>query len=221
LDRIGLFFKTPVSGQVKTRLVPPLSPEAAARLSEAFLEDAVSLCRACGDELVLFQAGSARQRLPRSLQSLVCREQRGDDLGARMDAAFQELLVESGSRALLVGSDVPTLPPARLGQAFFALEAADVVLGPAEDGGYYLVGLKRPVGGIFRNVTWGAATVLAETLAHAALLGLKVHLLDSWYDVDTGQDLERLIGDLKRVPRLGNPAPATRKALVELALLEP
>lgn len=96
--------------------------------------------------------------------------------------------------SLLVGTDTPTLPTAYLQRACDALQrgAADVVLGPSEDGGYYLIGLRRPVPELFTGMPWSSSTVAAETLARIRRLGLRLALLPGWFDVDRGEDLARL-----------------------------
>jgi len=124
--------------------------------------------------------------------------QRGADLGARMAHLAAELLADGHRAALLIGSDLPTLPAAHLTEASRALApgAADLVLGPAEDGGYYLIGLARPAPALFEGIAWSTAGVLEATRARARGLGLREHLLPPWYDVDTPADLDRLRRDL-------------------------
>jgi uncharacterized protein len=128
----------------------------------------------------------------------LCLAQRGEDLGARMANLVTDLLAAGRPGVLVTGSDLPTLPSAHLVEAAHALGggAADIVLGPAEDGGYYLIGLTRPAPRLFAEVAWGAAEVLEATRARAHALGLHVHLLPPWYDVDTPADLARLRHDL-------------------------
>ena len=108
------------------------------------------------------------------------------------------LLADGHRAALLIGSDLPTLPYAYVAEAARALaeSAADVVLGPAEDGGYYLIGLAQPASALFEGIAWGTDGVLEATRARARGLGLREHLLPPWYDVDTAADLDRLRRDL-------------------------
>lgn len=133
--------------------------------------------------------------------------QPGGDLGARMVHLVARLLADGHRAALLIGSDLPTLPPAYLAEAARALGegAADVVLGPAEDGGYYLIGLARPAPALFEGVAWSTGGVLAATRARARGLGLREHLLPIWYDVDTPADLGRLRRELT------HPGPGARR----------
>jgi rSAM/selenodomain-associated transferase 2/rSAM/selenodomain-associated transferase 1 len=122
--------------------------------------------------------------------------QSGDDLGERMSAAWRQLFRAGYARVILIGSDLPSLPPSRLADADRALQrGADLVLGPAEDGGYYLVGLSRPTTSIFTGIAWGGPDVLRQTLARAAAAGLRAATIGAWYDIDSPSDLSRLLGE--------------------------
>lgn len=216
--RIGLFFKTPTPGGVKTRLTPPLSPEGAARLYRAFVEDTIALCTSLPEtDIVLFHAGGTGSGDPRSgiagAEGLPCHEQVSGDLGARMEAALARLLERPGDRALILGTDAPDLPGGHILEAFAALEVNDMALGPASDGGYVLVGLKRETPGLFDGIAWSTATVLAAQCARAEELGLRVVLLPPWHDVDLPRDLDHLRARLSRAP---GAAPATRTLLISL-----
>jgi glycosyltransferase A (GT-A) superfamily protein (DUF2064 family) len=145
------------------------------------------------------------------------RPQVGESLGPRLDQVLTCCLAEGFERAVIMDSDSPNLPAAYVTQAFTALEAADVVLGPCEDGGYYLIGLKRPQPRLLREVQMSTPDVLRDTLALAEETGLRVTLLPGWYDVDTAQELERLRADLAR--QADGSAACTRAYLGQLALL--
>ena len=122
--------------------------------------------------------------------------QAGDDLGARMSSAFRELFEAGYLRVILIGSDLPTLPSDRLAEAERAFrQGADLVLGPAEDGGYYLLGLTRSRDEILSGISWEAPDVFLQTMKRAKEAGLRVHTLPSWYDVDSPRDLERVATD--------------------------
>ena len=124
--------------------------------------------------------------------------QRGGDLGARMRRTFLHLLRQGYGGVVLVGGDSPTIPASRLVEACRALRAgADLVLGPARDGGYYLVGLRRDRPPLFRRVAWGTAGVLRTTLRRARRAHLGIRLLKPWYDVDRSADLIRLRRELR------------------------
>jgi len=200
---VVIMAKEPAAGRTKTRLCPPLSPLEAAELSEALLLDTIDLVsRLTGVWLgVAVTPASAvaafRVRVPHDALVLAAE---GEDIGACLSQITGQLLAEGASRVMAVNSDGPTLPPAYLEQARALLDHHDVVLGPSEDGGYYLVGLRHPAPGIFHGIAWSTARVMAQTLERAATLGLSVALLPPWYDVDTGADLERLRADLRILP---------------------
>lgn len=192
-----VFAKMPRAGKVKTRLVPPLSNAEAAEVARACLDAT----------LTRFTGTSARSRLlldgvpDRELRALcrstrvtIARQTRGD-LGARLRAAFR---AERGP-AIAIGSDSPTLDPARIPEAASALATKDVVLGPAEDGGYYLIGLRAPQTAetLFRGIPWSTKDAARVTLERARELGLTVHLLPAWYDVDDPPSLRRAAEDAR------------------------
>jgi rSAM/selenodomain-associated transferase 1 len=127
------------------------------------------------------------------LPAIACFPQSGADLGARMQAAFRAALdrAPATGRCVLIGSDMPQLRIELVEEAFARLADVDLVLGPAEDGGYYLIAMREPHD-VFRNVAWSSPTVLDDTLAQARELGLAVALLEPGFDVDEPSDLDRL-----------------------------
>jgi rSAM/selenodomain-associated transferase 1 len=193
--------KVPLAGEVKTRLCPPLTPVQAAALARCFLLDRLEQLRDVseGDPLVAFapkeRAAEMRGLAPAGTRLV---PQEGADLGARMDRLLTDLLAEGFGGAIAVGTDTPTLPTAYVRRACAALrdEAVDLVVGPAEDGGYYLIGLRAPAPALFTNMRWSTETVMADTLDRVRRLGLRHALLPTWFDVDRGEDLARL-----RAPR--------------------
>jgi uncharacterized protein len=191
-----LLTKRAVPGRVKTRLVGRLSPDDAARLHAAFLDDLHEALCARGHRVVPFWALDAGETVPRHPPG--GRRQVAGDLGARLLAAFRA--VAGGARwAAAVGSDHPDLPVERVGQAFAALDAgADLALGPARDGGCYLLAAapERVVPDLFDGVEWSTPAVLAQTLERARRLGWRVALLEPHEDVDTPDDLDRLAARL-------------------------
>ncbi|RME51412.1 MAG: glycosyltransferase [Caldilineae bacterium] len=213
-DVLIVVAKQPAAGQTKTRLSPPLSPEEAAALYECFLRDTLALVRRVPDVRRVIAhlppaAGGYFRALAPDFETI---PQRGANLGARLDNTLRHYLRLGCRRAVIMNSDGPTLPAAHLQAAFDALAGeTDVVLGPSDDGGYYLIGLKRPAPRLLRGVTMSTPTVLRDTLALAAEAGLRVHLLPPWYDVDDPASLARLRAELAHAPP--GVAPHTRAFL--------
>ncbi len=201
----GILSKRPAPGRVKTRLVPPLTPDAAARLAEGMLADAVERCSACSAfrTALVFAPPEERAwfaaRFP-ELDDL--RAQEGDGLGARLARFFERALAEPGTRTVVaIGSDQPLVGTRTIARAHERLEAGqDLVLGPDAGGGYYLVGLRRAEPALFTEVAMSSAGMCEATLALARGRGLRAELLEPGYDVDVAADLERLRADLGRLP---------------------
>jgi rSAM/selenodomain-associated transferase 1 len=216
---LSVIVKRPTAGQTKTRLLPALSPEQAAALSECFLKDTLDVMRQVpnAQREIAFLPETERPYFVRLAPDFGLYVQEGADLGARLDRALQHYLKPGNGHAVVMDSDSPTLPSAYLVQAFEALEdGADVVLGPCDDGGYYLIGLKRPAPRLLREVQMSTPRVTQDTLALAAAEGLKVSLLPTWYDVDEVTSLERLVCQLEETrPEV---APHTRAFLAMAAL---
>ena len=189
---ILVFARAPLAGRVKTRLIPRLGPAGAARLQERLVRAALrtaALRTANRGAVELHVTG--HHAFFRSLK-VHCRVQRGNDLGSRMHHALRAALRRHRS-ALLIGADCPALTAADLRRAVRLLQAGtDVVLAPAEDGGYALIGVRRISPQVFANVEWGGAEVLAHTLHNLKDSGLSHRLLRTLWDVDRPEDLERL-----------------------------
>jgi rSAM/selenodomain-associated transferase 1 len=210
--------KAPRAGEAKTRLVPPLTRAEAAALAACFVRDACATARlAASDVLVAYAPSDGRASLEPILADApaLWLEQRGADLGARLASAAAEAFAQGFGPVVLVGSDSPTLPPDFLRAALDALAsgAADVTLGPTDDGGYYAVGLGRPAPRLFRSVGWSSPRALADTAANAARLGLRLAQLPRWYDVDTPADLRRLREELAADEHARARAPSTSRWL--------
>ena len=191
---IALFAKAPVAGRVKTRLVPPLTHEDAARVARASLEDTARfIVPAVPYSWTLFLDGEADPRMRRLTEEtgLAILPQQGAELGARLKAAFRELHSRGASRVLAIGSDSPTLDPERILEAAESLTVCDVALGPTEDGGYYLIGTRGERESIFDEIPWGSAKAAATTLERASAERLTVRLLAPWYDLDDAASLRR------------------------------
>ncbi len=194
--------KRPHPGQTKTRLTPPLSPEQAAQLYECFLLDTLDLARAVPgvDRFILYtpinEAAYFTQLAP-DFRLLV---QNGHTLGERLDNALTSCLNNEFDQVVIINSDGPTLPATHIIQAFTLLEQTEAVFGPSEDGGYYLIGLTQPQPHLLRKVQMSTPIVLKDTLMLAKKEKVKVSLLPKWYDVDTSDDLQRLIRELEDLP---------------------
>ena len=193
--------KKPGVGRTKTRLCPPLSPAATAALYEAMLRDTIELVG--GLEGVQMALAVTPPQAIRYFQDIspagaILLPVAGADIGDCLSQVLGRLLDEGYSQAIAVNSDGPTLPADYLRQALVRLAEAstDVVLGPSEDGGYYLIGFNKHQPALFREIAWSTERVLAQTLARAEEAGLDVVLLPTWYDVDTPAELDRLRSEL-------------------------
>ena len=210
--------KAPRAGDVKTRLCPPLTPAEAAELYGRMLSDVLAASAEIAHELglvpiVAVQPAQACGEIARGAPvRFRVVPQRGADLGRRMQWAVREACAAGAPRVLLRGSDSPLIDGELVSAALAGLDAADLVLRPDRDGGYGLVGLKRPVPGLFEH-PMSTPTVLADTLANAARLGLGARLLEPGFDVDTLADLRRL--EALRSPRVARLCPATLAYLDE------
>lgn len=192
-----IFARAPLPGHTKTRLIPSLGPDGAAELYRCFLLDTLAQAARAPGQPILAAAAADHAPALRALAAEAGLEaevtvQSGDDLGARMGRAFQGAFARGHPRAVIIGSDSPSLPPARMAEALAESAARDLVLGPCLDGGYYLVGLHAAQPRLFEGITWSQPTVLLETLRRARELGLTMLLLDPWYDVDTPENLALL-----------------------------
>ena len=210
-ESLILFAKPPIAGRVKTRLAQNLGREGAARLYACFLRDAAGTAHALmearpGVGLVcewVLEHGESLDEFPLTdwlPGAFLHRTQTGADLGARMAAALGRCLA-FGRRAVLIGTDFPDLPHEVLGDAFEKLERGDepkITLGPAADGGYYLIGMNRFLPEIFTGIPWSTGEVLSRTMERADALGVGTALLPEWRDVDEADDLEALKGRLSR-----------------------
>ncbi|HYO11715.1 MAG TPA: TIGR04282 family arsenosugar biosynthesis glycosyltransferase [Thermoanaerobaculia bacterium] len=203
--RLLLFTKPARAGRVKTRLIGDLTPGQAAELHAAFLADLLDRLREGSFELRLAWALDPGEEVPPG--PVPGMRQRGEDLGERLYLALSEAGEEAAAVAAL-GSDHPTLPLPIVHRAFAAVEAgSDVVLGPAEDGGYYLIALRAVAvcRRLFEGIEWSTERVLPVTLERCRELGLAVELLPPASDVDTPEDLRRLAARMAAAGDLGCP----------------
>jgi len=218
-DRIalGVFAKFPQPGLVKSRIAEATSPEWAARVADAFIRDTVDrLAEVRAHRILVYTpaeksgyfaevSGGRFELLP----------QADGDLGARLSRFFTSQMPDA-HRVVVVGTDSPTLPCAFVGQAFQELERADVVLGPANDGGYYLVGCANRVPPIFDGISWGSELVLAQTVARLAEPTWRLALLPPWYDIDLVRGWQVLRGHIAAMRRAGiDPGVPTIEELID------
>jgi uncharacterized protein len=201
-----IFAKAPIPSKVKTRLCPPLTPDEAATLHGSFVLDmlertklAVATLRLPIDRYLACTPSSTLVffKIMEERQSVRLLDQVGEDLGQRMHHTFVDLFAKGYKQVIIVGTDVPTLPLSVYQEAFTILSRSNVVLGPALDGGYYLVGLTQPIEKLFIGVPWSTDQVLAVTQQQAKALGLSVELTTPWRDVDTVSDLQSLITECR------------------------
>jgi uncharacterized protein len=193
-----VFARLPEPGRVKTRLTPLLTASEAAELYEAFLRDALDSYTSIPAELRIYLACDGD--VPAELISHgSVHFQRGEGLGERMLAAFVEAFLAGYERVVVVGTDHPTLPLQFIDMAFEHLrDPRAVAIGPCDDGGFYLLGMNDLFAELFRGMTYSHAFVFEETMERAAGVGVGVTVLPPWYDVDTPEDLMRLIVNLDR-----------------------
>jgi rSAM/selenodomain-associated transferase 1 len=197
---VAILAKAPLAGRVKTRLVPPLTPLEAAGVARACLEETLGRFPARVPAVwTLFLDGAPDELLRAAAARAGARiEPQGEgDLGARLERAFARLRREGARRVVAIGADSPTLPPERIAEALAFLESRDAVIGPADDGGYYLIGLSREAGDLFRDTPWGTADVARVAAERARARGFTLEHLASWYDVDDAPSLRRLLNEAR------------------------
>jgi rSAM/selenodomain-associated transferase 1 len=214
---VVIFAKPPEPGSVKTRLIGELTPEQAAQLHRACLEDTVTLVDSLpGCVRWLLVAGNA-EKGHELFQELGLNErwnagvQQGRDLGSRMEHAIGELLRRGADRVVIVGTDTPWMGRGRVLAALRLLDSADVVLGPAVDGGYYLAGARRVIPQMFRGIPWGTSQVCDATLCALEKSHKRFRLLPRDFDLDRPEDLQKASEQLEAHP---SAAPALARWLL-------
>jgi uncharacterized protein len=229
---MGVMIKTPHHGFSKTRLCPPLVSEEAANISRCFLKDTSAAIQALCEEdpfligvAIYTPVGSEAvlaELLPTGFKMIA---QRAGDLGIRLFGAAEDLFSAGFSAVCLMGSDSPTLPINCLRDlSVFLKEPEDrVMIGPCQDGGYYVIGLRQAHRRLFEDVAWDTDRVYVQTVERAKEINLPISTLPKWYDVDDQISLSRLLSELfpeyasKVVPR-GSPALSTREFLCHILL---
>ena len=230
LCALAVMTKAPQAGRVKTRLVPPLTPEEAAELNKCFLRDtAGAISSACSRRPVSDEGKTERASaiavytpvgaesaytdiLPADFSLL---PQRGDKFGERLYFAVEDLFKCGFESVCLIDSDSPTVPAENFAEAVELLSTIEdrVVLGPSDDGGYYLIGVKKPYRHLFEQIDWSTERVLKQTMQRATEIGIEVKLLPTGYDVDDDASLRRLCNELLSDTTSADIAPYTRECL--------
>jgi rSAM/selenodomain-associated transferase 1 len=210
--------KEPIAGLVKTRLAASIGAERTAELYRCFLHDTIALAHQvplCTLALSFWPPSSASRFRELDPTALLL-PQHGADFGGRLLSAFEQAAEAGYDEMVLIGSDSPNLPLGYVTQAFAALAVEPAVLGPSEDGGYYLIGMRAPQPALFdRGIAWSTALVAQQTYAVAAAAGVSMARMPLWYDIDTVADLQRLYRDLHSVQN--SAAPRTLAQLDALA----
>lgn len=197
--RVAVFARPAEAGQVQTRLSPALPPASVAELHAALLADTLDAARECAaDERTLWWSGEPLAEAPPS--GFCVRALAGADPGERMARAFGSLMQSHGDRVVIVGCDLPDLKAADLDRAFDSLASHDLVLGPAFERGYWLVGLSKPAPELFAGVAWDGEHVFAQTLGAASRAGLRVRSLEGRMDLVTPADLVLLVATAAASP---------------------
>lgn len=193
MRRLLIFVKEPIPGQVKTRLAAEIGADAACQVYRRCVERTLERLSVLRDEITLYvEPAEAIGGIQAWLGSAwPVQPQRGATLGERLAHATDRTFAEGMHRVIVIGTDSPWLDGVLIEEAFSAMEQADLVLGPAVDGGYYLVGLAKPAPGLFRGIAWSTSQVLDQTLATARTLGRTASLLPEGYDIDRRTDLQR------------------------------
>ena len=248
LCALAVMTKAPQAGRVKTRLVPPLTPEEAAELNKCFLRDTTltisDVCsrRPVGDAGKMESNRESHASYSEAAQARACGiavytpvgaesaytdvlpadfsllPQRGDEFGERLYFAVEDLFKCGFESVCLIDSDSPTVLAENFEQAVELLSTSEdrVVLGPSHDGGYYLIGVKKPHPHLFEQIDWSTERVLSQTMQRATEIGIEVKLLPTGYDVDDDASLRRLCNEILTDTTSGDIAPYTREFLAKL-----
>jgi uncharacterized protein len=189
LDRLIIFLRAPRTGTVKTRLAATIGASAALEAYKMMVEALLRRIESCPGVELRYTPDAAADEIRLWLQlTWQSRPQGSGDLGARMDRAFVETFAAGAQRVAIIGSDCPSVDLQDIDAAWAGLSQNDLVLGPAGDGGYWLIALRQPQPSLFQNMEWSTSSVLAETLVRAQKAGLRYSLLRQLADVDTESD---------------------------------
>jgi uncharacterized protein len=190
-----IFIKNPIKGKVKTRLAATLGDSTALLIYEKLCAYTREIVLPIYGKKMVFYSDFIEYDDEWKTADFDKRIQRGDNLGEKMKNAFAEVL-RTNSKAIIIGSDCATLNENIINDAFQLLEDQDIVIGPAKDGGYYLLGMKQLYPSLFENIAWSSDTVFASTLAEVKKLNLTYGILPTLSDIDTEQDWQAYLKSL-------------------------
>jgi uncharacterized protein len=190
-EAIIVFQKNPQRGKVKTRLAAGIGEEAALKIYLLLLELTFKELATCKSEVIVYYSDFLPN--PNSSANKLERIQRGQDLGERMKNAFEEIFSLGYKKVIIIGTDCPELTTGHLEKAFQDLDNFDVVIGPAADGGYYLLGMRTYCANLFHQIEWSTSGVLSQTLQNATDFGLSVGFLPLLHDIDDKEDWIRFV----------------------------
>jgi len=196
MNALIVVVKNPVPGHVKTRLQSRYTPVQAAQIYTAFVQDTLDTVRTLNiDKRIIAYDPPHAENAVRDIcgNDFEYVPQVQTDLGQRMYQALLQQLQKGATHAILIGTDIPSLPATHIIQAFDLLKTKDVVIGPSTDGGYYLIGLSRPCPEIFENINWSTSSVLSDTTYYLRQQNYSFGLVPPWFDVDTPEELDVLI----------------------------
>ena len=198
-NAIVIMAKAPKPNEVKTRLIPHLKPDMAALLYHNFLLDKIEQVKNIEKAkfFIAYMPDNSVNYFKKIAPDFDLILQIGNDLGDRLIYVSNKLFNKGFKKVVILDSDTPNLPTEYIRQAIAGLKTSDMVIGPCEDGGYYLIGLKAPTPDIFKNIPWSTSKVTNITIKRAEAIGLKSFFLKYWYDVDTIDDLRRLKNNLE------------------------
>jgi len=194
-EQLTIFTRYPEPGLTKTRLISALGEEGAAKLQKELTEKTLQkidrLVKTSHVEPVIYFEGGDLAGMQNWLgPERLYKPQVHGDLGEKLKKAFRDAFDAGAERVVTIGCDCPGLTREHIGRAFDALYLKGLVLGPATDGGYYLIGMQRPLDALFENIPWGTDKVLETTVSLAQQLGLSIEILEELHDVDRPEDLE-------------------------------
>lgn len=210
---IAIFARAPSSGKAKTRLIPLLGAQGAARFQAALVSDAIRKVNSLRDRVACYLFFSGRAfAFPAGPRRWTLGRQQGRDLGERLARAFRRLLSRYPA-VVIIGTDSPTMPARILRAALRELRFCEAVLGPCPDGGFYLIGLRRPARGlprdVFRGIRWGSRLAFRDTQRRLLAHSFSCSVLEPFADVDRPEDLRRLLRELASKRAARRLAPAT------------